>query len=39
MSGHGEPLMGQAVHTAYRVGGYAMLNLVEDPALFAILFC
>jgi hypothetical protein len=34
-----EQMMAQAVYTAYRLGGYAMLNLVEDPALLAILFC
>lgn len=34
-----EQLMAQAVYAAYRLGGYAMLNLVEDPALLAILFC
>jgi hypothetical protein len=34
-----EQLVAQAVYTAYRLGGYALLNLVEDPALLAILFC
>jgi len=34
-----EQLMAQAVYLAYRVGGYTLLNLVEDPALLAILFC
>jgi hypothetical protein len=34
-----EQLVAQAVYTAYRFSGYAMLNLVEDPALLVILFC
>ena len=34
-----EQLMAQAVYFAYRLGGYALLNLVEDPALLAVLFC
>jgi len=34
-----EQLMAQAVYITYRLGGYAMLNLAEDPALLAILFC
>ena len=28
-----------AVFTAYRLGGYALLNWADDPALLAIVFC
>lgn len=34
-----EPLMAQAVYTAYRLGGYALMHWADDPALLAILFC
>jgi hypothetical protein len=28
-----------AVFTAYRLGAYALLNLADDAALLAIMFC
>ena len=34
-----EQLMGQALCAAYRMGAYALLNLMDDPALLAIVFC
>jgi hypothetical protein len=34
-----EQLLEQALFTAYRVGGYALLHLMDDPALLAIVFC
>ena len=34
-----EQWMAQAVCMAYRFSGYALLNLVEDPALLALIFC
>ena len=29
----------QAEYTAYRLSAHAMMNWMEDPALFAIVFC
>jgi hypothetical protein len=34
-----EQLLEHALFTAYRVGAYALLNLMDDPALLAIVFC
>ena len=34
-----EQLLEQALFTAYRVGAYALLHLMDDPALLAIVFC
>ena len=34
-----EQLIEQALFTAYRVGAYALLHLMDDPALLAIVFC
>lgn len=31
--------MAQALYTAYRLGNYALVNLMDDPALLAIIFC
>ena len=34
-----ERLLEQALFSAYRVGAYALLHLMDDPALLAIVFC
>lgn len=34
-----DQLMAQALYTAYRLASYALVNLVDDPALLAIIFC
>ena len=34
-----EQLIEQALFAAYRVGAYALLHLMDDPALLAIVFC
>jgi hypothetical protein len=36
---HFELLIEQAIFTAYRLGGWALLNVMDDPALLAIVFC
>lgn len=32
-------LISLAQYWAYRAGGYALLNLVDDPAWLALIFC
>jgi len=32
-------LIDQAVILAYRLAGYAMVNLIDDAAMMALLFC
>ncbi len=32
-------LIDQAIFTAYRLGGWVLLNAMDDPALLAIVFC
>lgn len=34
-----ELLIDQAVILAYRLAGYAMVNLIDDAAMMALLFC
>ncbi len=34
-----EPLLEQAIFHCYRLGGYLMLNVLDDPALLALVFC
>jgi hypothetical protein len=34
-----EQLLEQVLFTAYRAGAYALLHLMDDPALLAIVFC
>ncbi len=32
-------LFAQAEYWAYRVGGYLLINVVDDPAWLALMFC
>lgn len=34
-----ELLLEQAIFHCYRFGGYLLLNVLDDPALLAIMFC
>ena len=34
-----DQLIEQAIFTAYRLGGWLLLNAMDDPALLAIVFC
>lgn len=34
-----EQLIEQALFMAYRLGGWVLLNAMDDPALLAIVFC
>lgn len=34
-----EQLIELALFTAYRLGGWVLLNMMDDPALLAIVFC
>ena len=34
-----DQLIEQAIFTAYRLGGWLLLNAMDDPAILAIVFC
>ncbi len=34
-----EQLLEQAIFHSYRLGAYVLMNLTEDPAVLAIVFC
>lgn len=32
-------LLDSALYLAYRIAGYAMVNLIDDAAMLALMFC